>query len=340
MSYSAHAHSLILAVALAACVFLIDTLSSLQFAVASLYVIPILIGAHDLRRRGIILTGFLCSILTVASYAVTHGFALDGAAPLRSSVSLVSIMITVVLVVKNSSANERLEEAQRQRANLARFFSPKIVEQLVEIDVPLSTARRQHAAVLFADIIEFTAHVSGKPPERVIHLLRNVLGLLSEAVFSHQGSIDKFLGDGLIAVFGPPLAGPRDVTNAARCALEISDRLRRWNQENADTPEATIRVAVGIHYGEVIQGDVGTDKRLEFTVIGDTVNIASRVEAYCRALNAAVLVTGEFMQALLAEGSFDIAEVFVDEGKHLLRGRREPVHLYSVRADQALSRVS
>jgi class 3 adenylate cyclase len=339
MFHSARPYSVIFAVALAASVFLIDTLSSLQFAVASLYVLPILLSAHDLRRRGIILTGFLCTILTVLSYAATHGFALDGAAPLRSLVSLVSIMITLVLVVSNSWANERLEEAQRQRANLARFFSPKIVEQLVEIDVPLSTARRQQAAVLFADIIGFTGHVSGKPPERVIHLLRNVLGILSDAVFSHQGSIDKFLGDGLMAVFGPPLAGTRDVTNAARCALEISDRLRRWNEENADTSEATIRVAVGIHYGEVIQGDVGTDKRLEFTVIGDAVNIASRVEAYCRDLNAAVLVTDEFMQALLAEGSFDVANAFSDEGKHLLRGRREPIHLYSVKADQRLLRV-
>jgi class 3 adenylate cyclase len=336
MFYSARPSSLILAVALAGCVFLIDTLSSLQFAVASLYVIPILIGAHDLRRRGIILTGLLCSLLTVLSYAATHGFALDGAAPLRSLVSLVSIMTMVILVDSNHSANERLQEAQRQRANLTRFFSPKIVEQLVEIDVPLSAARCQQAAVLFADIVGFTEHVSGKPPERVIQLLRNVLGLLSDAVFSYQGSIDKFLGDGLMAAFGLPLASPRDVTNAALCALEISDLLRRWNEENADNLEAPIRIAVGIHYGQVIQGDVGTEKRLEFTVIGDTVNIASRVEAYCRHLNAAVLVTDEFMQALLAEGGSEIAAAFSDEGKHLLRGRREPVHLYSVKADQRL----
>jgi class 3 adenylate cyclase len=194
--------------------------------------------------------------------------------------------------------------------------------------------------VLFADMVGFTAHASGKPPDCVIHLLRNLLGLLSEAVFSHQGSIDKFLGDGLMAVFGPPLTSPRDVTNAAECALEIPERLNRWNQQHANTPEETIRVAVGIHYGEVIQGDVGSDKRLEFTVIGDTVNIASRVEAYCRVLNAQVLVTGDFMQALLAEGSFDVANAFTDEGKHLLRGCREPVHLYSIKAGSSFVQSS
>jgi class 3 adenylate cyclase len=216
-------------------------------------VLVILIGAHDLHRRGIILTGLSCALLAALSYVLTHGFALDGAAPLRSSVSFVSIMITVILVARNVSANDRLEEVQRERANLARFFSPTIAEQLVDIDVPLSIARRQQAAVLFADMFGFTAHASGKPPDCVIHLLRNLLGLLSDAVFSHHGSIDKFLGDGLMAVFGPPLASSRDVTNAAECALEIPERLNRWNQQqHADTPETAIRVAVGIHYGEVI----------------------------------------------------------------------------------------
>jgi len=330
MFRSATQHSLRLAFALAACIFLVDTLSSLHFAVASLYVLVILLSAQDLRRRGIILTGVSCAALAVVSYLLTHGFSLDGSAPLRSAVSFVSITITVILVVRGLSASERLAEVQRERTNLARFFSPTTVEQLVQIDVPLSMARRQRAAVLFADMVGFTAHASGKPPEYVIDLLRDLLGRLSELVFSHQGSIDKFLGDGLMAVFGLPLASSRDVTNAAVCALKISEHIIQWNEQNA--PHNPIRVAIGIHYGEVIQGDIGSDKRLEFTVIGDTVNLASRVEAYCRALDAAVLVTGDFMQALLAEGSIDVANSFTDEGKHLLRGYREPVHLYSVKA--------
>jgi hypothetical protein len=99
MLHSTRPHSLALAVAVAACIFLVDTLSTLQFAVASLYVLAVLIGAHDLHRRGIVLTGLFCSLLTALSYTLTHGFALDGAAPLRSSVSLVAIIITVVLNV-------------------------------------------------------------------------------------------------------------------------------------------------------------------------------------------------------------------------------------------------
>ncbi len=145
MFYSARPHSLGPAIVLAACIFLMDTLSSLQFAVASLYVAVILISAYDLQCRGIILTGIWCAALTALSYVLTHGFTVAGTAPLRSLISYVSITITVVLVIRNRSANERLAEVKRERTNLARFFSPKIVEQLVQIDVPLSSrgARKQ-----------------------------------------------------------------------------------------------------------------------------------------------------------------------------------------------------
>jgi class 3 adenylate cyclase len=323
--------SLPFAVALAGCIFLVDTLSSLQFAVASLYVVVILIAAHDLGRKGVILTGLACAVLTVLSYLLMHGLTADSTAPLRSAVSLVAILTTTMVVLRTLSANLRVKVVERERANLARFFSPNIVDQLVGAHVPFSFARCQPAAVLFADMVGFTSHSSGKSPDLVIGMLRDLLRLLSEAVFSHDGSIDKFLGDGLMAFFGPPLASPRDVTNAAACALEIVKSIELWNQRDGCTNPEAIRIAVGIHYGKVVQGDVGTEKRLELTLIGDTVNIASRVEAYCRSLNASVLVTGEFMRALIEEGGTELAKAFTDEGLHELRGRKEPIHLFGVR---------
>jgi class 3 adenylate cyclase len=333
----ARTRSLFLAAALASTVFLVDTLSSLQFAVASLYVIVVLIAARDLHRQGVVITGASCALLTVVSYVLVHGFTVDGAAPLRSIVSLISILITTILVLRSLSANQRVKEVERERANLARFFSPRIVDQLVGIHIPFSFARSQPAAVLFADMIGFTSYSSGKSPALVIGMLRELLRVLSEAVFSHDGSIDKFLGDGLMAFFGPPLTSQRDATNAAGCALEIVKSIDRWNQQHARCKEQAIRIAVGIHYGEVIQGDVGSEKQLELTLIGNTVNIASRVEAYCRILDASVLVTGEFLEALLAEGSSELAEEFIDEGLHVLRGCKDPIRLFSLSTEPRLA---
>ncbi|HVQ70226.1 MAG TPA: adenylate/guanylate cyclase domain-containing protein [Bradyrhizobium sp.] len=333
LRYLAELRSLPAAATIAAGIFLIDTLTSLHFAVASLYVIVVLIAAHDLRRRGIVITGVTCAFLTVISYVIMHGVVVDGAAPLRFAVSLISILIATILVLRNVSANLRVKEVERERTNLARFFSPKIVDQLVDIHTPFSFARRQPATVLFADMMGFTAYSSGKPPDVVISMLRDLLQFLSEAVFSNQGSVDKYLGDGLMAFFGPPLPSPRDATNAAMCAVEIVKSIEWWNQQRTRCNESVVRIAVGIHYGEVVQGNVGGEKRLELTLVGDTVNIASRVEAYCRTLDASVLVTGEFMAALLAEGSQELAKAFVDEGFHVLRGCKEPIRLFSVRRE-------
>lgn len=332
----AELQSLPVAAAIAAGIFLIDTLTSLHFAVASLYVIVVLIAAHDLHRRGIVITGVTCAFLTVMSYVLMHGFVVDGAAPLRFVVSLVSILVATFLVLRNVSADLRVKEVERERANLARFFSPKIVDQLVGIHTPFSFARRQPATVLFADMIGFTAYSSGKPPDVVISMLRDLLHHLSEAVFSNHGSVDKYLGDGLMAFFGPPLAGLRDATNAAACALEIVQSIECWNEQHTRRNEDAVRIAIGIHYGEVVQGNVGSEKRLELTLVGDTVNIASRVEAYCRTLHASVLVTGEFVEVLLAEGSRELAKAFVDEGFHVLRGCKEPIRLFSVRRKPSL----
>jgi adenylate cyclase len=322
--------------ALAVGIFIFDTISPLQFAVAVLYAVVVLIAATRYRRRGILMTAGACAALTLLSFPLAHGLDLEGTAPIRAVMSLSAIAITTFLALQGLAARERLRETERQRANLARFFSPHLVDHLMEIDTPLSVARSQPAAVLFVDMIGFTAYCSGMTPEAVIAMLRELQALLSTAVFSHEGTIDKFLGDGLMAVFGSPVSDPLDATNAARCALDIQQSIERWNERCGRSGDAAIRVAVGIHYGEVVHGDIGSDRQLELTVVGDTVNIASRVEACCRTLDAAVLVTGALVAKLRAEGSEDLAECFADQGHHILRGRAEPLHLFGVKRDPEL----
>jgi len=217
----------LVAAALALGIFIFDTLSPLQFAVAVLYVVVVLIAATYLQRRSVLIAATACGALTVLSYLLAHGPRLEGTAPDRSIISLAAIGITTMLALRTLAANARLREVERQRVNLARFFSPQLVEQLVQIDTPLLVARYQPAAVLFVDMIGFTAYCSKMAPDAVIAMLRDLLVLLSESVFSHDGTIDKFLGDGLMAVFGPPIPSPADATNAGRCALDIVQSIDR-----------------------------------------------------------------------------------------------------------------
>jgi adenylate cyclase len=322
---------MITCIVLAIGIFVIDTLSPLEFAVAVLYVVVVIGAATYFQRRGALIAALSSSLLTVASFMISHGIESEGAALLRVIVSLSAIGVTTLLVLLNLSANESLRASERIRANLSRFFSPQTIDEIVAIDVPLSVARHQPAAIMFVDMVGFTAYSSQRTPEAVITMLRELVALLGNAVFVHHGTIDKFLGDGLLAVFGSPLPSPRDQTNAANCALEIIRSVGHWNSQRHRLGELPIQVAVGIHSGDVVLGDVGSDTRLEFTVIGDTVNIASRVEAYCRVLDADVLITDAFLRALQTEGCFEAAEIFNDQGWHVLRGHTEPIHLYGVR---------
>src|SRR4051794_29493151 len=156
------------AAVLAIAIFVLDTLSPLQFAVAVLYVVVVLLAAVSGKRRAVLVAAIVCSVLTVLSLLIEPGFPLSGTAPIPFLVSLAAIGITTLLALQSLSATERLSRTERQRANLARFFSPQLVDQLAEVDRPLSVARYQPAAVLFVDMVGFTAYCSRLPPQGVI----------------------------------------------------------------------------------------------------------------------------------------------------------------------------
>jgi adenylate cyclase len=320
----------VVAVLLTASIFLLDTFSPLEFSVAVLYVVVVLIVDTCSQRRIVLLTAFICAALTVVSYLLVHGFTLTGTPPIRAIIGLTAIGITTFLVLRNHAVHEQLQLIGRQRANLARFFSPQLVDRLMEADEVLSITQKQSSAVMFVDMVGFSAHCARLRPEAVIALLRDLLARLSGAVFANNGTIDKFMGDGLMAVFGSPVPSAADVTNAVRAAFDIQTAIDLWNIERHRLGESAIRVAVGIHYGEVVFGDVGGHRQLELTVVGDTVNVASRVEAHCRLLDVPILVTGSAIDALYDEGSDGLVAQFADEGYHTLRGHTEPVHLFSI----------
>ena len=192
-----------------------------------------------------------------------------------------------------------------------------------------SSPRSQRAVILFVDMVGSTACFRQLMPEEVLALLRHLMALLRQCVVLHGGVVDKFLGDGLMAVFGMPLPGEADAANAAQCAFAILRCIEAWNERRRRSGDAAIRVAIGIHYGPVVQGDIGGKSGPEFAVVGDTVNVARRVEACCRTLDAAMLVTAAFTERL-REGGGDVAASFADFGWHRLRDCGDPIHLYGI----------
>ncbi len=230
---------------------------------------------------------------------------------LRPEVRLQEIVVfmivahTVALTVRRAGQQLRRHAAvERERANLARYFSPNVVDQLSHNDEPLKQVRTQEIAVLFVDIVGFTAYAADKAPEEVIATLRGFHAAMEREVFRHHGTLDKYLGDGLMATFGTPSSGPSDARNALDCARAMIAALQAWNEERLHGGEPAIRAGFGLHYGPAVLGDVGAN-RLEFAVIGNTVNIASRLEALTRPLDVTLIASHELVAKARAEGGDD-----------------------------------
>ena len=228
---------------------------------------------------------------------------------LYQDLMILTIVTGILALSVHRSRRLVLEQAQlaRERSNLARYFPPNMVDSLAGRDEPLGSTRTQPVAVLFADIVGFTEWAEQHSPGEVIGLLREVHAKLEAAVFEHDGTLDKYLGDGLMATFGTPRRGPRDAANAIACAQSMVSAIDAWSA--AQTEPNRIRLSVGIQYGEVVIGDIGSARRMEFTVLGDTVNVASRLEAATRELGCRILIGEPVVTAACEESHLSPADL-------------------------------
>lgn len=220
---------------------------------------------------------------------------------------------------------------ERERANLARYFSPNVVEELSQNDEPLKRVRTQDIAVLFVDIFGFTAYAENRSPEDVIGTLRAFHRRMEHEVFRHNGTLDKYLGDGLMATFGTPLSGDSDASNALSCARAMVDAVIAWNAERARAGEPAIRAGFGLHYGPAVLGDIG-DNRLEFAVIGSTVNLASRLEALTRELDVAMVASEALLARVRGEpGGVDLGlDDLQRRDGQMIRGLTQPITIWTL----------
>ncbi len=246
---------------------------------------------------------------------------------------VVFLIVAVTLAIAVRRSNDLLirhAAVERERGNLARYFSPNVVEELSKNDEPLKQVRSQNVAVLFVDIVGFTAFADTRAPEEVVRTLREFHALMEREVFRHSGTLDKYLGDGLMATFGTPFVGQVDASNALRCAQAMIAASDRWNGERKMAGAAPIRVSFGLHYGPVVLGDIGLTC-LEFAVIGSTVNAASRLEAMTRALDCALIASDDLVKRAKAElGNGDAAFwPLIAQAPQAVRGLERPIAIWT-----------
>ena len=220
--------------------------------------------------------------------------------------------------------------AERERSNLARYFSPKVVDTLAERDEPLGRVRRQSVGVLFADLVGFTTLAESMPPEGVMAMLRGFHGRMEDEVFRHGGCLEKFIGDALLATFGVPDPGPRDATDTLACARGMLAALADWNRERARDGQPPLTMGVGLHYGPAVLGDIGSARSMAFATVGDTINVASRLQSLTRDLGVALVASGEFLAALDREGAEPaLRKGLAQRGPHALRGRDHAIEVWA-----------
>jgi len=250
---------------------------------------------------------------------------------------LVLFLIVAGILALNGWRNNRLVRRQaiiaRERGNLARHFPPNIVDELAGQNDPFSNIRSQSVAVLFADIVGFSRMAEQGSPEKVVAMLREYHQRLENAVFDNHGTLDKFLGDGVMATFGSPHVGPDDAANAIHCARDMVKAIDDWNKEREAAGDATIVLSIGIHYGEVILGDIGSARRLEFATLGDTVNVASRLESLTRKLHTQIIISNAVVEAQKSSATDNDETLlggFEQAGKQLVRGRENEIDIWKL----------
>ena len=247
----------------------------------------------------------------------------------------VTIDKTLETIAEIRALDQQRAEAERARSNLARYFSPNLVDLLAESDEPLGPVRRQTVAVLFVDIVGFTRMAEAMPPEAVVAMLREFHQRMAGQIFACGGTIEKYIGDEIFAVFGLPTPSPHDALNALRCAGLMLKELASWNETRVAQGE--LPVGIGINYGPAVIGDVGGGQSLSFTVIGDTVNIASRLQRMTRSLMTPLVAADAIVRVIRDAPQGDsggAAQRLHDGGEHILRGRSGAVRIWTYATDR------
>ena len=233
----------------------------------------------------------------------------------------------MAMIIEQASLNEQIREEERMRSRLERFHSPQIIEMILkgsqETKDNIIEPKDLTATIIFTDIIGFTRISEQMPPREINIFLNRYFTRMSDIIFKYDGTLDKYIGDGLMAVFGAPMEKEDDPERAIRAAQEMRQELTEMMDKTGEERQFNIRI--GINTGRVVAGNIGSPKRMDYTVIGDPVNIASRLESIA---GPNQLLIGEETYQLV-KGKFNVKKV----GPQKVKGKSEEIMIYEVTQD-------
>jgi adenylate cyclase len=243
---------------------------------------------------------------------------------------VVSVNVTVLPLVGDGGhlgtmiVMEDISGEKRVRTTMARYMDPALADQLVRGEDDILGGTSVEATVMFSDIRSFTSLAEELGPQATVTLLNDYFTIMVECIQQHGGMLDKFIGDAIMAAFGLPVAHGDDADRAVQAAIAMISSLFEWNERRADDGRRPIDMGIGINTGMVVTGNIGSPKRMDFTMIGDGVNLASRLEGACKQYSARILISEHTFGRL--KGVYRIREV----DHVVVKGKTEPVAVYEV----------
>jgi adenylate cyclase len=234
------------------------------------------------------------------------------------------------VAIDRARLQKRIEQEERIRERLSRYHSPAVVEEIVsdaDVSGRVETVRTREVTVFFADIVGFTTAAEKMAPEELSRFLGTIFTFAADAIFAEGGTLDKFIGDAVMAFFGAPITHTDHARRAIAAASKLVEEVREYNAERLRNGESAVAVRIGINTGKAVVGDIGSDRRVDYTVLGNTVNVAARLEEYIAGPNE-IVVGGE--TARQAEEWF----LFEPLGEVRLKGLTKGLGAFRVRLDE------
>jgi adenylate cyclase len=222
------------------------------------------------------------------------------------------------------SMTEGLKERDKVKNLFNKFHGSSVTEDLMKKDVSIG-GQSKDVIVFFSDIRGFTAFSEKRKPEEVVGMLNEYFAVMVKIINANGGIVDKFIGDAIMAVWGVPKANKKDAHNAVKACLEMRRALADLNEKRMNRKEPPIQIGMGLHAGSAISGTIGSDERMEYTIIGNTVNTGSRIESSTKAFGSDLLVSDTVLEK--------IGDAYLTEyaGSAEVKGRSEPLKLHKVR---------